>query len=138
MIIVNAIHNWKPAKQYSKETEYRDDLAEYLRDTLNYGDALFGSRATVSKEKGKGLCDIAINGNEYGIELKRNFKSNSEVTRVMGQILQYQKEYDHIIIVLCGVTNLDKLDDLKTRISGLQRPLIGPMQLIKVIDKGTR
>jgi hypothetical protein len=56
----------------------------------------------------------------------------------MGQILQYQKEYDHIIIVLCGVTNLDKLDDLKTRISGLQRPLIGPMQLIKVIDKGTR
>lgn len=74
--VVNLIKEWESKKKYSYESKYRDDLLKFLREKLNRNEQFFGirlyqyQRLSITKEDGRGLCDIAIN-KEIGIEIKK-------------------------------------------------------------------
>lgn len=119
---IRIIRSWIPKQKYSNEALYRNDLIEFLRKELNERQNPFSfgpqSRVSVTKEDGRGLCDIGIN-RTIGIELKKDVKSKSQVDRLAGQIMGFKKDYRDLIIVLVGHTNKDALEILKDNISGL-------------------
>lgn len=134
---IKKIKKWKPTKKFSKELKYSNDLADFLRDEFNENQ----SRVSVTKEDGRGLCDIAIN-KKIGIELKKDLKNKSEIDRLAGQIIDYKKDYEDIIIVLVGDTKRDALEVLKDKISYLDERDAGVFfeqgLRIEVIEKGDR
>jgi hypothetical protein len=123
------IKKWKPEK-FSNENQYRNDLVKFLRKQEFdwYGEVI------ITKEDGRGLCDIAIN-QEVGIELKKDLKKKSEVDRLSGQIIDYKRQYDNLIILLVGKTNEDTLDLLKGKIKHFKNNY--DFDEIKIIDKGS-
>ena len=132
-------YHWKPKKQYFRETQYRDDLMKFLYVNLNQPQPFFfftsPRRISVKKEAGRGLCDIAVGGNQIGIELKKDLDSKSKVDRLLGQIDRYVGEYTSaIFIVLVGHTTPSTLSDLQERIE-LKRRVYGPQ--IYIIRKAT-
>lgn len=134
--VFDEIENWDPKKKYSKEELYRDDLVKHLRKELNRPNPLFlQGKVTVKIEAGRGLCDICVN-ESIGIELKKDLRKKSEIDRLIGQITRYKKDYDHIIVVLVGNTDLNSKDDLAEIIDGLgDNPLFLNQQQIEIIDK---
>lgn len=107
---LETVQKWEPEKEYSRETEYRDDLIKSLRGSLTKRTALINiageaeERVKIIPESGRGLCDIGIE-KEVGIELKRNLNSMSRVDRLMGQIQRFLDEYSTgVIILLVGKT----------------------------------
>lgn len=130
--LVSIIERWEPITEYAKENEYRDELASHIR--RQFKNDLISGDIKVSKESGRGLCDIAINERGCGIELKKDLKSKSQIDRLVGQVNRYQKEYNSVIIVLVGKTNPDSLDELKGQLKGIGSSLLP--QPIKIIDKG--
>ena len=119
---IRNIKKWNPTKKYSNEKGYSNDLADFLRDEFNENHNPFAlgiqSRVSVTKEDGRGLCDIAIN-KKIGIELKKDLKNKSQIDRLAGQIIGYKKDYQDIIIVIVGDTKRDALELLKDKISDL-------------------
>jgi len=68
---VSIIGRWNPKKEYSKETEYRDDLMNFLNSELNKP-TMFGNRnIQLVKEASRSLCDIGVGNRKVGIELKK-------------------------------------------------------------------
>ncbi|NJD78582.1 MAG: hypothetical protein FIB08_16060 [Candidatus Methanoperedens sp.] len=140
---VSIIKNWKSEKEYHSETSYRDDLLSVLREQLSQvNNPIFGrqDRVSVSKEDGRGLCDIGIN-RQIGVELKKDLKSKSQVDRLVGQIHGYKKDYQDLIIVLVGKTDKEALEGLKDRISDLTRSTgygLNQEPKIKIVDKGSK
>lgn len=134
------IENWNPKEKFSNENGYRDDLATFLIHKFNDTKNPFGlpNRTSVTKESGRGLCDIAID-KKIGIELKKDLKSKSQIDRLMGQILEYKKDYRDIIIVLVGNSKENSIEELKAKVSDLNRQNMGIMSqtMIKIINKGT-
>ena len=123
------IKKWKP-EEFSNEKQYRNDLVKFLRKQEFdwYGEVI------ITKEDGRGLCDIAIN-QEVGIELKKDLKKKSEVDRLSGQIIDYKRQYDNLIILLVGKTNEDTLDLLKSKINHFKNNY--DFDEIKIIVKGS-
>lgn len=112
------VKKWTPKKKYSKETEYRDDLMEFIRRELKQRQQipLFGAQKhRVKKEAGRAHADIEIDTN-IGIELKRNLKGKTEMDRVYGQISEYGREYECIIVVLCGEVREETVEELEYRL----------------------
>jgi len=141
---IRIVKRWKP-KKFSNEKEYTNDLVDFLRYEFkgNHNSFEIGiqRRISVTKEDGRGLCDIAIN-KKIGIELKKDLKSKSEINRLVGQTVGYKKDYQDVIIVLVGDTKEDALELLKDDISELRQNDIGfglnQEPRIKVIDKALR
>ncbi len=115
------VNNWSPKKKYSKETEYRDDLVEFIRGELNRPQKSFlrlfvgTQKHRVKKEAGRVHADIEIDRN-IGIELKRNLKGKTEMDRLYGQISEYEREYECIIVVLCGEVREETVEELEYRL----------------------
>jgi len=65
----------------------------------------------VEREHGTANGDVVVNG-EIGIEMKRNL-SNSQTNTLRGQIENYQKSYTHVIVVACGIDDMDGWRKLK-------------------------
>jgi len=140
--VINIIEDWKPNEDYPNENNYRDDLMKFLRNELNKPNSLAlgqPERITIKKDAGRGYCDIVVD-NRIGIELKKDLRRKKDVDRLSGQLLDYKKEYEDIIIVLVGETNdewLDKLYDKIDDIKGEQGiGLMSQNPRIEVIDKG--
>lgn len=139
---IQTIKSWEPTQEYSNENLYRNDLIEFLRKKLNERQNPFSfgqqRRVSITKEDGRGLCDIGIN-KTIGIELKKDLKSKSQVDRLAGQIIGYKKDYQDLIIVLVGHTNKDALEILKDNISELSGRNAGfgfnQGNRIRIIDK---
>ncbi len=142
---IQIIKSWKPKQNYSNENLYRNDLIEFLRNELNEGQSPFSfgqqRRISVTKEDGRGLCDIGID-RTVGIELKKDIKSKSQVDRLAGQIMGFKKDYQYLIVVLVGRTNKDALEILKDNISDLSGSNAGfgfnQGSRIRIIDKGSQ
>ena len=113
--VLEIIEDWSP-KKLPSEAKYRDDLLKLLREEINRDDLLgFSEEHSIRKEKGGSRADIGIDRN-IGIELKHNLKLKNEVNRLFGQIDDQLKEYNEIIIVLCGKTSLEHLDLLREKV----------------------
>lgn len=133
------IKKWTPKQSYKKEPEYRDDLLDFLRKQFNENPNPFALQTTklnLTKEDSRGLCDIGIN-RKVGIELKKDLKGKSQIDRLVGQVTNYKKDYQDIIIVLVGNTDKESLEQLKGRIPSLVTQNFGlnADQRIKIIDK---
>ena len=113
--VLSIVKNWKPRKKYSNEAGYRDDLMEYIRKKLNEQQSMFGLGPTekhiIRKEDSRSLADIGID-RKIGIELKLNLTKKSQRNRLIGQINDYIKDYEYIIVVLCGKTNESEYEEL--------------------------
>jgi len=114
--VLGIVERWIPKKKYSKEIEYRDELAEFIRNELKrrQKDILFGipKKHHVKKEAGRAHADIEIDRN-IGIELKRNLKGKTEMNRLSGQIIDYEGDYSCIIVVLCGEVSEETAEELE-------------------------
>ena len=66
--VLGIVERWIPKKKYSKEIEYRDELAEFIRNELKrrQQDILFGTpkKHRVKKEAGRSHADIEIDVNK--------------------------------------------------------------------------
>lgn len=117
---VNLIRGWTPKQKYPKETDYRDDLMDFLYDGINNSNSLMtGNRnIRIKPEAGRGLCDIAVGDRKVGIELKRELKSKSQMNRLQGQIDDYLDDYDEgVIIVLVGNVNKYVENELRHKLT---------------------
>ncbi len=142
---IRAIRSWKPTQKYGDEGKYQKELIDFLRKELDKRQDPFslGQKRliTITPEAGRGLCDIGIN-RQIGIELKKDLKKKAQIDRLAGQIMEFKKEYQDIIIVLVGDTDKDKLELLKEKISDLSSEGGGfgirQGHRIRVIDKGSQ
>ncbi len=139
---VGLIKKWRPKSGCSKETEYRNDLLEYLRDGLNSSSPFtIGNvrRVSVVPEHGRGLCDIGVD-RKVGIELKNNLSGKSKVDRLIGQVNGYKREYEDIVIVLVGETDKNALEYLKDQLDSMSSAanFVFTESRIKIIDKGKK
>jgi hypothetical protein len=118
---VEAINRWQPTQHYPDENKYRNDLLDYLRKILNETSQFMPqSNISIRKEDGRGLCDIAVGEKAVGIEMKKDLSKKSHVDRLAGQLMDYKKEYDDLIIVLVGKTDKEALEILKLKVSQLR------------------
>jgi hypothetical protein len=101
-VVVQAVKGWIPERKYAKENKYKDDLMRFLMTRLSSED--------YSVRKGS-ILDIEIN-DEIGIELKRNLKSHSQRTRLIGQIHRFMEEHCWALVVLCGDVEQKTVEDL--------------------------
>ena len=146
--VIQTISDWTPKAEYSSERKYRDDLLECLRQNLNaefqeYSSAIWGLEHSgchcIQKEAGRSLADIGID-NEIGIELKRNFKSKTQMNRLVGQVIDHLfGGYFCVIIVLCGRTDQEAFDTLKHNLqkifSSFSAPCGDEEKLVKIVSK---
>lgn len=141
---LSCIDDWEPEKEYSRETDYRDDLINYLRDNLTKRTAVLNisgeaeERVKIIPESGRGLCDIGIE-KEVGIELKRNLNSTSRVDRLMGQLQRFLGEYSTgVIVLLVGKTGGKAYEQVLDGVKGMD--LGGGFgeepQKVEVVNKG--
>jgi len=56
--------------------------------------------------------DIVVHG-KVPIEVKKDLKSTAALQRTIGQLNQYLKDWQGVILVLCGDISSDLLNDLK-------------------------
>jgi len=116
MRVVKIIKKWKPKQEYDNETEYRDDLLDFLKAEFKSNPIrnLAGApvKTMILKEKGRDNVDIEINKTKIGIELKRNLKNKPDADRTIGQIYRYRKEYKGVILVACGKTNNNTWEEI--------------------------
>jgi bifunctional DNA-binding transcriptional regulator/antitoxin component of YhaV-PrlF toxin-antitoxin module len=101
-IVAQTVEKWVPKRRYASESKYEDDLRRFLRIRLGSED--------YNIEKGD-ILDIEING-EIGIELKRNLKSQTETTRLIGQITRFMHKHSYALVVLCGDVEQRTVKDL--------------------------
>jgi len=145
--VLQTIKEWNPQAEYSSENKYRDDLLVFLRKKLNgsgsdaFSSPIWGFYSSgqhfIKKEAGRSLADIGID-DEIGIELKLNLKRRSKINRLVGQIVDYLREYSYVIIVLCGHTEKEAVyvlkHNLKRIIISFSSPF-GQEKLIRIVSK---
>ena len=123
--VVRSIKAWSPGV-HTGEKGYAKELADVLRRDFAKGrESLWGQAESVSieDESGRGLCDIVVN-RKIGIELKKDLKGKSQIDRLIGQLDEYVRNYERVIIVLTGSTNTGANDTLKLRVSRLNKELV--------------
>lgn len=119
--VYNLIKEWKPARTYSKESGYRDDLLGYLRKELNRPSTFgFTREVAVRKEASRSLADIAVD-RAIGIEVKKDLRGMGEVDRTASQVRRHSKEYTSVLIVLVGNTREDMIVELRDHLRGISR-----------------
>lgn len=144
--VLQTVSNWNPKTEYSTERKYRDDLLEFLRESLNsesstVSTAIWGLEHSgyhcIKKEAGRSLADIGID-NEIGIELERNLKQKSQINRLVGQIVDYLNAYTYVIIILCGHSDQQAVGVLKHNIKKIFKSFSSPQEekQIRIITKG--
>lgn len=120
--VVQYVEEWIPERSYRKEHRFQNDLQEYLDERLNesggFGMGLGGGsdQLPVKREYGKVNADVAV-GEKVGIELKRDF-TNTNKHRLSGQITDYQKEFPCVIVVACGISDMDGWRELQNEYGG--------------------
>lgn len=119
--VVGYIEEWVPSKRYRTETKFQNDLQSYLDDRLNesggLGIGIGGEQIPVKREHGSVNADVAV-GDDVGIELKRDF-TNSKKHRLSGQITDYRKEFPCVIVVSCGISDMDGWRELQNEYGGM-------------------
>ena len=144
-VVSRLVEKWVPEKQYRSEEGYRNDLYNYLRKKLSsegtdmLGLGLGAKRHVIKKEAGRHLADIGID-DEVGIELKLNFKRQSQKDRLVGQIKRFLKSYRYVIVVLCGEIDEGKVDELQQDFIEYQPTggIFSPRKIVKIVRKTER
>jgi|BEDMetMinimDraft_2_1075160.scaffolds.fasta_scaffold03312_3 hypothetical protein len=107
--VVRLINDWQPNWRRRTENAHRDDLKDYLMNTLE-------EKYTVRCDDGRGLADIAVD-NKIAIELKLNLNTKAEINRLDGQIGDFLEEYKSLIVVLLGNTKPEIVRQVKRNVT---------------------
>lgn len=129
--VVQAINRWTPAKAYDHERKFQSELQDYLDETLNNGGGVFGGSGggvEVSTERGRSNADLAID-DRIGVELKRNL-SNSQTDRLRGQIEKQRDEYEALIVVACGIDDMNGWRRVQNQVGSDLAGLDSPVHFI--------
>lgn len=142
-VVVQAVKEWIPKREYATEGKYEDDLIRFLRERLKPSDGVgsyilgYGSFEQHVVRKGA-LLDIEID-DKIGIELKLNLEYKTERNRLVGQVMDFLSEHSYVLVILCGNVEQESLDVLKRDFSKLPRPssslLSAYDKVVKVISK---
>ena len=112
--VYNAIKEWQPKQKYNSESEYHEDLFQFLSSRAK--------KYPPQKESGRHLADIGI-GDRVGIELKKDLHSKAEADRLIGQLTSFLRDYKYgVIVVVCGKTDLNTLNYVKAKKPTLLAP----------------
>jgi hypothetical protein len=114
--VSSAIEDWTPSEAYGHESKFQNELQEYLDRRLNSGnDMMLGSteEIVVEREHGNVNGDVVVNG-DIGIEMKRDL-DNSQTNDLRGQIENYREAYTHVIVLTCGINDMDGWRKLKNK-----------------------
>ena len=112
--VVSYIEEWTPSEDYGHESKFQNELQEYLDHRLNANNNMMmgaGGDIVVEREHGNVNGDVVING-DIGIEMKRDL-TNGQINELRGQIEAYKKEYTHVIVLACGIEDMDGWRKLK-------------------------
>jgi hypothetical protein len=93
-----ALQAWLPEEPWELESDYRDDLTEFLQDELP--DAYVISEHGHSRGRRDILIESRDSGVKVAIELKYQLRSSSEASRLLGQILRYREDVKAIFVIL--------------------------------------
>lgn len=122
--VIGYVEEWIPERSYRTESKFQNDLQSYLDYRLNEqgGQGLGGGmggrqQIPVKREYGQVNADVAVGG-DIGIELKRDF-TNSNKHRLSGQIKDYQKEFPCVLVVACGISDMDGWRELENEYGGM-------------------
>lgn len=122
--VLGMTEDWIPKRSYRSETKFQNDLQAYLDEQLNEPTGMelgMGmspqEQLPVKREHGSVNADVAV-GNEVGIELKRDF-TNRNKHRLSGQITDYRKEFPCVIVVACGISDMDGWRELQNEYAGV-------------------
>jgi len=103
--VCEVIESWRP-RGCKTEKDYEDSLVKKLRKEL--------VKQTITPQYGSARqrVDIVVH-HKVPIEVKKDLKSTAALQRTIGQLNQYLKEWEGIILVLCGDTSSDLFNELK-------------------------
>ena len=103
--VYEVIESWRP-RGCKTEKDYERSLVKKLEKEL------VNQTIIPQWAFGRQRFDIMVD-NKVPIEVKKDLKSTSVLQKTIGQLNQYLKDQDRVILVLCGDTSADLLKDLK-------------------------
>jgi hypothetical protein len=113
------IQSWTPSETYDHEREFQSELQDILDRELNSGGGMGLGQQTdhvVDTEHGRSYCDVVVD-DVVGIELKRDL-DNSQTKKLKGQIDEHRKEYDYLLVVACGIDDMEGWRRIKNEYNG--------------------
>jgi len=116
--LADEVAKWRPSDDHSKETDYRKDVAGFLRTTLpgytiieEYGNERSRADLVVCSS----AAGIESSQEKFVIELKYRLEAKVEVDRVIGQCVGYRQFGYHKVILLLIDTEPNMVAILKSR-----------------------
>lgn len=104
------IQHWQPDSWYRSEKKFQRDLQNHLDVVLNDRNR---RQIIVDREHGEYNADVCVD-DSIAIELKRKF-DRGKLDRLNGQVQNYIKEYDAVVVVSCGVDQQSAWSKFKKR-----------------------
>lgn len=103
--VCEAIESWRP-RGCKTEKDYERSLVKKLEKEL--------VKQTITPQwaSGRQRIDIVVHG-KVPIEIKKDLNSTAALHTTIGQLNQYLRDWDGIILVLCGDIAGDLLKDLQ-------------------------
>ncbi len=92
--VENLVKAWKP-RGCATEKDFENSLHNYLEKKLK------GVEIIKQYARGRTKVDLAI-ANKIFLELKKDLKNKSQFITLIGQMEDYPKQFDNIMIVICG------------------------------------
>jgi len=107
-LIENLVKEWKP-KGCETKKDYEKSLSNHLKKKLE------GKEITQKFTTGKSKVDLAIDKTIF-IKIEKDLKNTGKLKRLIGQIENYTKDLNHLILILCGEMNKDLLKQLRKKV----------------------
>jgi len=126
--VLEVIESWQP-KGCKTEKNYEESLLQKLRRELK--------NQIIQTQYGSGRqrIDIVVH-KKVPIELKKDLKSTASYQRLIGQLEEYLQDWDHIILVLCGIIKLDLIKSFKKYIDRKEESYPLGEKEVTIIVKG--
>lgn len=92
--VLKVIEDWDPDKMKT-EKQYEKSLVKELQQKL--------PKEKIEQQYGSGAqkIDIVIS-EKVAIELKNHIRNTSDYQRLIGQVTEYLKKWEYLIILVCG------------------------------------
>ncbi len=103
--VCKVIKSWKP-KGCKTEKEFEKSLLRKLQKELK------GKKIQAQYGSGRQRIDIVVD-DKVPIEVKKDIKDTSALQRLIGQMEQYFKKWEGLVLVICGNIEQDHLKELK-------------------------
>ena len=115
-MVTSLIREWRPVRCRT-EKDYEKSLYSFLHKRLE------DIQITKQYARGRIRADLAI-GEKVIVELKNNLNTTAKYQKLIGQLTQYEEEWNgQIIILLTGSTDPNLRKELKNYVASKQDDL---------------